>query len=53
MRGLKQGSAALAVLDDDLRKRMYLFIRAQSRPVSRDEAAAEAAGSPANWLHFT
>ena len=42
MRGLEQGSAAIAVLDDDLRKRMYLFIRAQGRPVSRDEAAADA-----------
>jgi predicted ArsR family transcriptional regulator len=40
MRGLEQGSAAIGALDDDLRQRMYLFIRAQTHPVSRDEAAA-------------
>jgi predicted ArsR family transcriptional regulator len=32
--------AAVAVLDDDLRRRMYAFIRRSDRPVSRDEAAA-------------
>jgi predicted ArsR family transcriptional regulator len=40
MRGLEQGAAAIGALDDDLRKRMYVFIRRQSHPVSRDEAAA-------------
>ena len=32
---------AVATLADDLRRRMYLFIRAQRRPVGRDEAAEE------------
>jgi predicted ArsR family transcriptional regulator len=39
LRGLKTGAKAVAALDDDLRRRMYLFIRAAGRPVSRDEAA--------------
>jgi predicted ArsR family transcriptional regulator len=30
---------AVAVLDDDLRQRMYAFIREAGRPVTRDEAA--------------
>lgn len=38
-RGLKTGAKAVAALDDDLRRRMYLFIRAAGRPVSRDQAA--------------
>ena len=32
--------AAVAVLSDDLRRRMYGFIRRAGRPVTRDEAAA-------------
>jgi predicted ArsR family transcriptional regulator len=32
--------AAIAALDDDLRGRMYAFIRRADRPVTRDEAAA-------------
>jgi predicted ArsR family transcriptional regulator len=32
--------AAVAVLDDDLRRRMHAFIRRADRPVTRDEAAA-------------
>jgi predicted ArsR family transcriptional regulator len=40
MRGLEQGAAAIGALDGDLRQRMYVFIRAQTHPVSRDEAAA-------------
>jgi predicted ArsR family transcriptional regulator len=32
--------AAVAVLGDDLRRRMYAFIRRSDRPVTRDEAAA-------------
>jgi predicted ArsR family transcriptional regulator len=39
LRGLRRGAGAIAALDDDLRRRMYLFIRRQGRPVSRDEAA--------------
>jgi predicted ArsR family transcriptional regulator len=34
--------AALGALEDNVRRRMYLFIRDQARPVSRDEAAKEA-----------
>jgi predicted ArsR family transcriptional regulator len=37
--GLRKGVAAIAALEDDLRSRMYVFIRRQGRPVSRDEAA--------------
>jgi predicted ArsR family transcriptional regulator len=35
-------AASLGALEDDVRRRMYLFIRDQGRPVSRDEAAKEA-----------
>lgn len=35
-------AASLGALEDDVRRRMYLFIREQARPVSRDEAAKEA-----------
>jgi len=41
LRGLDKGAGAIAALDDHLRRRMYLFIRGQARPVSRDEAAEE------------
>ena len=41
LRGLKKGAGAIGALEDDLRQRMYLFIRRQGRPVSRDEAAEE------------
>jgi predicted ArsR family transcriptional regulator len=34
------GIRAVAVLDDELRRGMYAFIRAARRPVTRDEAAA-------------
>jgi predicted ArsR family transcriptional regulator len=39
---LKSTAASLGALEDDIRRRMYLFIREQARPVSRDEAAKEA-----------
>jgi len=39
LRGLRKGAGAVAVLEDDLRRRMYLFIRGRGAPVSRDEAA--------------
>jgi predicted ArsR family transcriptional regulator len=35
-------TSAAAALDDDLRRRLYLFVRSARRPVSRDEAAASA-----------
>src|SRR5687768_9008777 len=41
LRGLRKGAGAIGALEDDLRRRMYLFIRRQGRPVSRDEAAEE------------
>jgi predicted ArsR family transcriptional regulator len=41
LKGLRTGAAAIGALEDDLRRRMYLFIRAAARPVSRDEAAEE------------
>jgi predicted ArsR family transcriptional regulator len=41
-RDLETVAASLGALEDDVRRRMYLFIRAQARPVSRDEAAREA-----------
>src|SRR5687768_9954039 len=41
LRGLRKGAVAIGALEDDLRRRMYVFIRSQGRPVSRDEAAAE------------
>jgi predicted ArsR family transcriptional regulator len=39
---LRSTAASLGALEDDVRRRMYLFIRDQARPVSRDEAATEA-----------
>jgi predicted ArsR family transcriptional regulator len=39
LRGLRKGASAIAALDDDLRSRMYVYIRARGRAVSRDEAA--------------
>lgn len=37
---LRKGAGAIGALDDDLRSRMYVFIRGRGQPVSRDEAAA-------------
>jgi predicted ArsR family transcriptional regulator len=39
---LESAAASLGALEDDVRRRMYLFIRDRGRPVSRDEAAREA-----------
>jgi predicted ArsR family transcriptional regulator len=41
-RDLETVAASFGALEDDVRRRLYLFIRAQGRPVSRDEAAKEA-----------
>ncbi len=38
-RGLRAGAASIGVLEDELRRQMYVFIRGRGRPVSRDEAA--------------
>jgi predicted ArsR family transcriptional regulator len=39
-RGLGRGASAIAALDDGLRRRLFLFVRDQGRPVGREEAAA-------------
>jgi predicted ArsR family transcriptional regulator len=43
MKPLERNVGRLAALADDLRRRMYLFVRHQTRPVSREEVA-EAVG---------
>jgi predicted ArsR family transcriptional regulator len=40
--GLKRHAKALGALEDDLRRSLYVFVRAQGRPVSREEAAEHA-----------
>jgi predicted ArsR family transcriptional regulator len=40
--GLKRDAKALGALEDELRRKLYVFVRAQGRPVSRDEAATAA-----------
>ncbi len=41
LRRLEKSAGAIAALEDDLRRRMYVFIRGQGRAVSRDEAAEQ------------
>jgi predicted ArsR family transcriptional regulator len=41
VRGLSEATGPIAALDDDLRRRMYLYIRGRGAPVSRDEAASQ------------
>jgi predicted ArsR family transcriptional regulator len=38
-RTLESNAALLGVLDDDLRRRIFLFVREQGQPVSREEVA--------------
>jgi predicted ArsR family transcriptional regulator len=40
--GLKRNAKALGTLEDDLRRSLYVYVRAQGRPVSREEAAEHA-----------
>ena len=40
--GLRRDAKALGALEDELRRKLYVFVRAQGRPVSRDEAASAA-----------
>lgn len=40
--GLRRDAEALGALEDELRRKLYVFVRAQGRPVSRDEAATAA-----------
>jgi predicted ArsR family transcriptional regulator len=42
LRGLRRDAEALGALEDDLRRRLYVFVRSQGRPVNRDEAASAA-----------
>jgi len=51
IRGLDQGTRALGALEDPVRRRLYLFVRGQGRPVRRDEAAA-AVGISRNLAAF-
>ena len=44
--------AAIALLADELRQRLYRFVRAQPTPVTRDQAAA-AAGISRKLAAFT
>lgn len=37
--GLRRDAEALGALEDELRRTLYVFVRAQRRPISRDEAA--------------
>ena len=39
MESLERNARRLAALGDDVRRRMYLFVRRQSRPVSREEVS--------------
>lgn len=39
LKRLRRDAGAVGALEDDLRRDMYLFIRAAGRPISRDEAA--------------
>jgi predicted ArsR family transcriptional regulator len=40
--GLRRDAEALGALEDELRRRLYVFVRAQGRPANRDEAASAA-----------
>jgi predicted ArsR family transcriptional regulator len=39
LRGLRTNADALGALEDDLRRELYVFVRSEGRPVTRDEAA--------------
>ena len=40
LRGLRRDAEALGALEDGLRRKLYVFVRSQGRPVTRDEAAS-------------
>lgn len=40
LRGLRRDAEALGALEDELRQQLYIFVRSQGRPVTRDEAAS-------------
>jgi predicted ArsR family transcriptional regulator len=41
LKKLRRSIGKLGVLDEELRRRLYLYVRGEARPVTRDEAAAE------------
>lgn len=42
LRGLRRDAEALGALEDELRRKLYVFVRSKGRPVNRDEAASAA-----------
>jgi predicted ArsR family transcriptional regulator len=42
LRGLRRDAEALGALEDELRRRLYVYVRSQGRLVNRDEAASAA-----------
>lgn len=42
LRGIEEGSPTVAVLEDELRRQIYLLVRRAGRPLTREEVAAEA-----------
>ncbi|MGH2752270.1 MAG: helix-turn-helix transcriptional regulator, partial [Actinomycetota bacterium] len=41
LKKLRRSMDTLGILEDDLRRRLYLYVREQARPIARDEAAAD------------
>lgn len=42
LKGVDQGAAAVGVLDDELRRQLYLVVRRAGHPLSRDDVAGQA-----------
>jgi predicted ArsR family transcriptional regulator len=42
LRGIRKGTPAVAVLEDELRRQIYLLVRSAGRPLTREEVAGEA-----------
>lgn len=42
LRGVEQATGAVAVLEDELRRRLYLMVRRAGRPLTREEVAGRA-----------
>lgn len=51
MNGFERDVAGIGALDDDVRRRLYLYVCAQPEPISRDQAA-EALGLPHHQVKF-
>lgn len=41
LKKLRRSIDTLGILDDDLRRSLYIYVRKQARPITRDEAAAD------------